>query len=62
MVTAVVTKVLPVFMTNLVRVPATNLVAKPEALATIEATGSVFSLLRLPQFFGFQTYLPAWST
>jgi hypothetical protein len=28
-------------MTNVVQVPVTNLVAKPEALPTIEATGSV---------------------
>ena len=31
----------PVFYTNIVQVPVTNLVAKPEALATIEATGSI---------------------
>ena len=32
---------LPVFYTNIVQVPVTNLVAKPEALAAIDATGSV---------------------
>lgn len=31
----------PVFYTNVVQVPVTNLVSKPEALATIEATGSI---------------------
>ena len=32
---------MPVFYTNLVQVPVTNLVAKPEALAAIDALGSV---------------------
>jgi len=33
----------PVFFTNLVEIPVTNLVAKPEAEATIQATGSVIN-------------------
>ena len=41
LVTAVVTNFVPVFYTNIVQVPVTNLAAKPEALATIEAVGSV---------------------
>ena len=40
-VTDVVTNFVPVFSTNVVQVPVTNLVAKPEALATIGAVGSV---------------------
>ena len=32
---------MPVFYTNVVQVPVTNLVAKPEALGAIEAIGSV---------------------
>jgi hypothetical protein len=39
MVAAVVTNFVPVFYTNVVQVPVTNLVAKPEALAAIEADG-----------------------
>ena len=39
--TAIATNVVPVFMTNPVQVPVTNLVAKPEAEAVIQATGSV---------------------
>jgi hypothetical protein len=38
---AVVTNCVPVFCTNLVQVPVTNLVAKPEALATLGAANSV---------------------
>jgi hypothetical protein len=34
-----VTSFVPVFYTNLVQVPVTNLVAKPEAEAAISATG-----------------------
>ena len=43
MVMAVVTIVVPVFMTNLVHVPVTNLVDRPEAEATIQATGSIIN-------------------
>ena len=45
-----VTNTIPVFETNIVQVPATNLVAKPAALATIEATGGVVN-----------TFCPAWA-
>ena len=38
---AVVTNFVPVFYTNVVQVPVTNLVAKPEAEAAIQAAGSV---------------------
>ena len=38
---SVVTNLVPVFTTNCVQVPVTNLVAKPEAEAAIAATGSV---------------------
>src|SRR5437588_5591899 len=41
MVAAVMTNMVPVFMTNWVQVPVTNLVDKPEAEATIQATGSI---------------------
>jgi len=41
LVTAIVTNFVPVFYTNVVQVPVTNLVAKPEAVAAIEAVGSV---------------------
>ena len=40
-VTATVTQAVPVFMTNFVQVPVTNLVAKPEAVAVIDGTGSI---------------------
>ena len=40
-VTAVVTNFVPVFYTNVAQVPVTNLVARPEALAAIDAVGSV---------------------
>ena len=43
-VTLLVTNKVPVFETNVVQVPVTNLVAKPAALATIEATGSVVNM------------------
>ena len=43
MVTAVVTNFVPVFMTNWVRVPVTNLVDRPEAEATIQATGGIIN-------------------
>jgi len=39
----VVTNFVPVFYTNVVQVPVTNLVAKPEAEAAISATGSVIN-------------------
>jgi hypothetical protein len=45
MVTSVVTNFGPVFMTNVVQVPVTNLVAKPEAEATVQAAGSVTNTL-----------------
>jgi hypothetical protein len=38
---AIETNFVPVFYTNFVHVPVTNLVARPEALAAIEATGSI---------------------
>jgi hypothetical protein len=38
---ALLTNFVPTFYTNLVQVPVTNLVAKPEALAAIGAAGSV---------------------
>src|ERR1035438_2644533 len=41
MVAALLTNFVPVYYTNIVQVPVTNLVAKPEALAAIDATGSV---------------------
>ena len=41
LVTMLVTNKIPVFETNIVQVPVTNFVAKPSALATIEATGGV---------------------
>jgi len=41
LVAAVVTNFVPVFYTNVVQVPVTNPVAKPEAVAAIETTGSV---------------------
>ena len=44
LVTQVVTNTIPVFETNVVQVPVTNLVAKPGALATIEATGSMVNM------------------
>src|SRR4030095_16256574 len=43
LVTALVTNFIPVFMTNRVDVPVTNLVAKPGAVAAIEATGSIIN-------------------
>jgi hypothetical protein len=43
MVTAVVTNFVPVFMTNMVQVPVTNLIAKSGAEAAIQATGSVIN-------------------
>jgi hypothetical protein len=42
-VTEFVTNFVPVFYTNLMQVPVTNLVARPEALASIEATGAVIN-------------------
>ena len=42
-VTMVVTNVVPVFMTNLVPVAVTNLVERPEAVAAIQATGSILN-------------------
>ena len=41
LVTLLVTNTIPVFETSLVQAPVTNLVAKPEALATIGATCSI---------------------
>jgi len=41
LVTEVVTNIVPVWMTNLVQVPVTNLADRPEAEATIAATGAV---------------------
>jgi len=41
LVTQVITNVVPIWMTNLVQVPVTNLVERPEAEATIAATGAV---------------------
>jgi hypothetical protein len=43
MVAAVVTNFVPVFMTNWVQVPVTNLVDRPEAEATIQATGGIIN-------------------
>jgi len=43
MVAAVVTNFVPVFFTNTVQVPVTNLVAKPSAVAAIDASGSVIN-------------------
>jgi hypothetical protein len=43
MLMAVVTNFVPVFMTNWVQVPVTNLVDKPEAEATIQATGGIIN-------------------
>ena len=40
-VTATVTQAVPVLTTNFVQVPVTNLVAKPEAVAVIDGTGSI---------------------
>jgi hypothetical protein len=40
-VVPVATNFVPVFYTNVVQVPVTNLVARPEAVAAIEATGSI---------------------
>jgi hypothetical protein len=40
-VTLLLTNFVPVFQTNVVAVPVPNLVAKPEAEATIQAAGSV---------------------
>jgi len=40
-VVAIETNFVPVFYTNFVQVPVTNLVARPEAIAAIEATGSI---------------------
>jgi hypothetical protein len=40
-VLAVLTNFIPVLHTNVAQVPVTNLVARPEALAAIGATGSV---------------------
>ena len=42
-VTATVTQAVPVFMTNFVQVPVTNMVAKPEAVAVIDGTGSIIN-------------------
>jgi hypothetical protein len=39
------TNYVPVFYTNVVQVPVTNLVARPEAVAAIEATGSIINAL-----------------
>src|SRR5262245_3902861 len=41
LVVPVATNYVPVFYTNVVQVPVTNLVARPEAVAAIEATGSI---------------------
>jgi hypothetical protein len=43
-VAATVTNLVPVFVTNFAQVPVTNLVAKPEALAVIDAAGSITNL------------------
>jgi hypothetical protein len=43
-VTRLVTNKVPVFETNVVQVPVTNLVAKPAALATIDATGGLVNM------------------
>jgi len=40
-VVPVETNFVPVFYTNVVQVPVTNLLARPEAIAAIEATGSI---------------------
>jgi hypothetical protein len=40
-IAAILTNFIPVFYANVVQAPVTNLVTKPEALAAIEATGSV---------------------
>jgi hypothetical protein len=40
---AVLTSFIPVLHTNVVQGPVTNLVARPEALAAIDATGSVMN-------------------
>ena len=44
-VAAVATNYVPVFYTSVVQVPVTNLVARPEAVAAIEATGSIVNTL-----------------
>ena len=41
LVLAVMTNLVPVFYTNIVQVPITNLMARPEALAAMDAVGSV---------------------
>jgi hypothetical protein len=43
LIVAVVTNFVPVFMTNWMQVPVTNLVHRPEAEATIQATGSLIN-------------------